>query len=178
MQNTYILTKYGAYVPEIIFVPLGAGSNKNIKDIEILLKRNWNFYLIPHPVCSITAINHTLCDICRPCDSGGVRVQKELAANINHVPKLIMFECQTIHPTPEVERSIPTDSGPVHIRLCGIIYTGQSHFTSPVFDESSFVWKHNGMNDGREFHYKKIINLLTDIKQFEKNESRKIIYQI
>jgi len=24
-------------------LPLDAGSNKNIKDIEILLKRNWNF---------------------------------------------------------------------------------------------------------------------------------------
>jgi len=34
------------------------------------------------------------------------------------------------------------------------------------------------MNDGREFHYEKLINLLTDMKQFEKNGSRKIIYQI
>ena len=94
------------------------------------------------------------------------------------MPELIMFECQTIHPTPEVEISIPTDSGPVRMRLCGIIYTGQSHFTSRVINESGSVWKHDGMSDGREFHYEKIINFLTDMKQFEKNGSRKIIYQI
>jgi len=124
------------------------------------------------------ALDHTLQDICISCNANGVRVRKKLVVRIDHTPELMMFECQTVHPTPELEISITTDSGLVHMRLCGIIYTGQSHFTSCVFDESGSVWKHNGMSDGREFHYEKLINLLTDMKQFEKNGSRKIIYQI
>ncbi|KIM38575.1 hypothetical protein M413DRAFT_75826, partial [Hebeloma cylindrosporum] len=124
------------------------------------------------------SLNHTVREICRSCDSEGIRVRKTITAKIEHVPELIMFECQTVHPTPEVEISIPTNSGSVRMRLCGLIFTGQAHFTSRVFDESGSVWKYDGMSDGREFHYEKIINLLTDMKQFEKNGGREIIYQI
>ena len=124
------------------------------------------------------ALDHTLREICSSCNANGVRVRKKQVVRIDHVPELMMFECQTVHPTPELEISITTDSVPVRMRLCGIIYTGQGHFTSRVFDESGSVWKHDGMNDGREFHYEKLINLLTDMKQFEKNGSRTILYQI
>ena len=81
------------------------------------------------------------------CSSNGTRVKKRLVGRIEHIPSLIMFESCTVHPTPEADISISTDSGPVHMRLCGFIYTGESHFNSRVFEQNGSVWKHDGMID-------------------------------
>jgi len=60
------------------------------------------------------------------------------------------FEYLIAYPTSEAEISISTDMGPVHMRLCRLIYTSSSYFNSKVFDQNIFAWKHGGMDNGRQ----------------------------
>jgi hypothetical protein len=34
------------------------------------------------------------------------------------------------------------------MKLCRLIYTGNSHFNIVVFDQNGFSWKHDRMNNG------------------------------
>jgi len=84
-------------------------------------------------------LNHPIRDIWNLCDGNGLRVNKKLVVKIDYVPALIMFECWSVHPTPEAEISISTNPGLVCMRLCGLIYTGDGHFNSRVFDQNGSV---------------------------------------
>jgi len=67
------------------------------------------------------------------------RVSKKLGIRMDHVQLLIMFEYLTVYPTPKAEISISTNMGAVHMRLCRLIYTGNSHFNRRVFDQIIFA---------------------------------------
>lgn len=123
-------------------------------------------------------LNHPIRDICTLCDANGVRVNKKLVVRIDNIPPLIMFECWSVRPTPEAEISISTNTEIVSLRLCGLIYAGDGHFNSRVFDQNGSVWKHDGMENGGQFRYEKLIDLLTDMKQFENNNNKTIMYHI
>jgi len=60
---------------------------------------------------------------------------------MDHVQLLIMFEYLTVYPTSKAEVTISTNMGDVHMRLCRLIYTGNSHFNRKVFDQNIFYIK-------------------------------------
>jgi len=67
------------------------------------------------------------------------RVSKKLGIRMDHVQQLIMFEYLTVYPTSKAEISISTNMGAVHMRLCRLMYTGNSHFNRRVFDQNIFA---------------------------------------
>jgi hypothetical protein len=80
----------------------------------------------------------------------------------NQVPPVLILE----YPFMDIETShtlqFETDKGIKSLRLKGIVYYGQYHFTSRIISTDNKVWFHDGMTTGESCSYDGMLDKLSD----------------
>ncbi|KJA20908.1 hypothetical protein HYPSUDRAFT_810710 [Hypholoma sublateritium FD-334 SS-4] len=62
---------------------------------------------------------------------------------------------------PDVEITINYGNTKCKLRLCGIIYGGQEHFTCRYIDKSGTTWYHDGITTGKHLVQETTLTLLS-----------------
>jgi len=80
------------------------------------------------------------------------------------VPKMIVFE----YPNLDIETShkirIKIDDQTIVLKLRGIVYHGESHFTSRIISPDGDIWYHDGITTGNTCDYDNHLKTTTDTK--------------
>ena len=84
------------------------------------------------------------------------------------------FSGQTIQI--DVTFIVPINNAEISYRLCGIIYFGNSHFTSRVIYDNGMVWFHDGIETGQKLIYEGILNGCISLNQCNGKEAIVAIY--
>ncbi len=99
--------------------------------------------------------------------------------NITSSPHLIAFEfAHADHNIePDVRLYWHGPNGIESLILCGLIYGGQSHFTSRYIDNTGTIWYHDGIATGQACIQEKTITMLEDTAWLRRagNNSEKIL---
>ncbi|KAJ7130032.1 hypothetical protein C8R43DRAFT_896500 [Mycena crocata] len=84
-------------------------------------------------------------EACSACHVNGLNTRLTMRATIRDIPPIIWFDIN--HPRLCFNRDIRLEStaGLRVLRIRGIIYGGQSHFTAKVIDPDGQIWFHDGI---------------------------------
>ncbi|KAF8181577.1 hypothetical protein BJ912DRAFT_854550 [Pholiota molesta] len=116
-------------------------------------------------ILNIKTNSSSTCEKCPQCyHNCNISVPTYTSGNINSVPHILALEIynERNRIKPDIEFSINYGSVNCKLRLCGIIYGGQQHFTSRFIDKSGTVWYHDGIETGNTLTQENSLTLLTD----------------
>ncbi len=120
---------------------------------------------------NVNADDSIVGDKCPNCyANNNVIIRTHATGELHSVPHLLAIEMynERNRIKPDLELTINYGCARCKLRLCGIIYGGQQHFTSRYIDKSGTVWYHDGITTGKELIQEYTINLLSDTSQLRK----------
>ncbi|KAJ7488887.1 hypothetical protein FB451DRAFT_1521657 [Mycena latifolia] len=86
---------------------------------------------------------------CPSCRSRRIRSKMVMLPRLNTVPPILLIDINNDRLKCDKELGFNCDNSLVKLRLRGIIYGGQSHFTCRFIDKDSNVWFQDGISTGR-----------------------------
>ncbi|KAJ6481340.1 hypothetical protein C8R47DRAFT_1284520 [Mycena vitilis] len=99
---------------------------------------------------------------CPSCASIGRRVRLGMNVAIREVPPLMLFDLNHCKLVLDNELKFNVDGVVSALRLRGIIYGGQNHFTARFVRQDGSMWFHDGITTGRDCVGEVNINTLED----------------
>ena len=114
---------------------------KNVMHIEHLFKKPDSTIEIVLGLNGSTEIDYD----CASCGAGSML----LSAFLSDMPDIWAFGIYTIKLNLKPKLELTINNTIRHLRLRGIIYVGQFHFTSRLFKENGSIWYHDGQTTGR-----------------------------
>ncbi|KAJ7029491.1 hypothetical protein C8F04DRAFT_962811 [Mycena alexandri] len=102
---------------------------------------------------------------CRRCTSMGIRMRMTMQTKIISVPSIMVFDILHDRLLFNEYLIFDLDNMRVRLRLRGIIYGGQGHFTSRFIDRRGGMWFHDGITTGnrclQEIGYRTVPDLVS-----------------
>ncbi len=110
-------------------------------------------------------------DKCPNCYANdNITVPMHVTGELHSEPHLLAIEMynERNRIKPDLELTINFGYARCKLRLCGIIYGGQQHFTSRFVDRSGTIWYHDGITTGKQLIQECTVNLLSDTSYLRK----------
>ncbi|KAJ7441125.1 hypothetical protein FB451DRAFT_1106259, partial [Mycena latifolia] len=86
---------------------------------------------------------------CPACRARNVRRKMVMIPRLTSVPAVILIDVNDERLTFDEELAFDCNDQLVRLKLRGIIYGGQAHFTCRFIDDSGYAWFHDGIATGR-----------------------------
>ncbi|KAJ6474037.1 hypothetical protein C8R47DRAFT_987091 [Mycena vitilis] len=87
---------------------------------------------------------------CPRCSSHGVRSRLYMDTAVRDVPALILIDINHSKLVFNDLLTFEVQGAPVNMRLRGIVYGGQGHFTSRLISKHGDMWFHDGITTGKD----------------------------
>ena len=148
----------------------------NFQNLSMLNSRGSNLVKISD-IIDIGLDNGQINKLCENCLNRNQNMPLIIQRNITNSPHLIAFEfAHSDHNIkPDVRLIWDGPNGNESLILCGLIYGGQSHFTSRYIDISGTVWYHDGIATGQACIQEKTITILEDIEWLKSTGDGKVL---
>ncbi|KAJ7114877.1 hypothetical protein C8R44DRAFT_629909 [Mycena epipterygia] len=86
---------------------------------------------------------------CPSCRANNVRTRLVMSSVIREIPPIMVVYISHARLSLDTELVLPCAGNVVKLKLRGIIYSGQNHFTCRIVDVTGQMWFHDGITSGR-----------------------------
>jgi hypothetical protein len=86
--------------------------------------------------------------VCPRCNENGQKIRMDMKVSLTDVPPIMVFDIVHEKLLFDDELRLEVNGRPIILALRGIIYGGQSHFTSRVIGRDGAMWFHDGITTG------------------------------
>ncbi|KAJ7109034.1 hypothetical protein C8R43DRAFT_1161765, partial [Mycena crocata] len=84
-------------------------------------------------------------EACSDCRRRGIHSRLRMRSTIRDVPPIMLFDINHTRLSFTEDLALECTAGMIKLRLRGVIYAGQGHFTARVVDTDGHLWFHDGI---------------------------------